>query len=45
VLKKGRLNIKKFMQTKRHRIGMKLYLLCDYETIFVRLLGIHREKY
>lgn len=35
VLFKGRLHFKQFIRTKRHRFGIKLFLLCDCETGYV----------
>lgn len=35
VLFKGRLMFKQYIKTKRHRFGIKLYVLCDCETGFV----------
>uniref|UniRef100_A0A1Y1N5A9 PiggyBac transposable element-derived protein domain-containing protein n=1 Tax=Photinus pyralis TaxID=7054 RepID=A0A1Y1N5A9_PHOPY len=32
VLFKGRLSFKQYIKTKRHRFGVKLYVLCDCET-------------
>nr|XP_022900609.1 piggyBac transposable element-derived protein 4-like [Onthophagus taurus] len=32
VLFKGRLSFKQYIKTKRHRFGMKLYVLCECET-------------
>jgi hypothetical protein len=37
VLFKGSLNYKQYMNTKRHRFGIKLYLLCDNETRYVQV--------
>jgi hypothetical protein len=35
VLFKGRLMLKQYIKTKRHKFGIKLYILCDYETGYV----------
>jgi hypothetical protein len=35
VLFKGRLLFKQYIKTKRHKFGIKLYVLCDYETGYV----------
>ncbi|KAJ8934842.1 hypothetical protein NQ318_016178 [Aromia moschata] len=35
ILFKGRLSFKQYIKTKRHRFGIKLYVLCDCETGFV----------
>lgn len=35
VLFKGRLLFKQFIKTKRHRFGIKLFLLCDCETGYI----------
>lgn len=35
VLWKGRLSFKQFIKTKRHRFGIKLFVLCDVETDFI----------
>lgn len=35
VLFKGRIAFKQYIQTKRHRFGIKLFVLCDCETGFV----------
>ncbi|XP_031338615.1 piggyBac transposable element-derived protein 4-like [Photinus pyralis] len=36
VLFKGRLSFKQYIKTKRHRFGIKLYVLCDCETGIVQ---------
>lgn len=35
VLWKGRLSFKQFIKTKRHRFGIKLFVLCNVETDFI----------
>lgn len=35
VLWKGRLSFKQFIKTKRHRFGIKLFVLCDVETDYI----------
>lgn len=35
VLFKGRLNFKQYIKTKRHRFGIKLYVICDCETGYI----------
>ncbi|XP_008181189.1 piggyBac transposable element-derived protein 4-like [Acyrthosiphon pisum] len=35
VLWKGRLSFKQFIKTKRHRFGIKFFVLCDVETDFI----------
>jgi len=35
VLWKGRLSFKQFIKTKRHRFGIKIFVLCDVETDFI----------
>lgn len=35
ILFKGRLSFKQYIKTKKHRFGIKLYVLCDCETGFV----------
>jgi len=35
VLWKGRLSFKQFIKTKRHRFGIKLFIICDVETDFI----------
>uniref|UniRef100_A0A2H8TWM1 PiggyBac transposable element-derived protein 4 n=1 Tax=Melanaphis sacchari TaxID=742174 RepID=A0A2H8TWM1_9HEMI len=35
VLWKDRLSFKQFIKTKRHRFGIKLFVLCDIETDFI----------
>lgn len=35
ILFKGRLIFKQYIKTKRHRFGIKLYVLCDCETGYV----------
>jgi hypothetical protein len=32
---KGRLMFKQYIKTKRHKFGIKLYVLCDCETGYV----------
>lgn len=32
---KGRLSFKQFIKSKRHRFGIKLFVLCDVETDFI----------
>jgi hypothetical protein len=35
LLWKGRLSIKQYIKSKRHRFGIKLYIICDCETDFI----------
>lgn len=35
VLYEGKLNFKQFMKTKRHRFGIKLFVLCDVENDYI----------
>lgn len=35
VLWKGRLSFKQFIKTKRHRFGIKIFVICDCETDFI----------
>jgi hypothetical protein len=35
VLWKGRLSLKQFIKTKRHRFGIKIFVICDCETEFI----------
>jgi len=35
VLWKGRLSFKQFIKTKRHRFGIKIFVICDVETDFI----------
>lgn len=35
VLWKGRLSFKQFIKTKRHRFGIKIFVLCDVEADFI----------
>ena len=44
VLFKGRLSFKQYIKTKRHRFGVKLYVLCDCETGFVLDFIIYAGK-
>jgi hypothetical protein len=44
VLFKGRLNFKQYIKTKRHRFGIKLYLLCDCETGYVSNFRVYTGK-
>jgi hypothetical protein len=44
VLFKGRPNFKLFIKTKRHRFGIKLYLLCDCETGYVSNFRVYTGK-
>jgi len=39
VLWKGRLSFKQFIKSKRHRFGIKLFVLCDVETDFIIYTG------
>jgi len=32
---KGRLSFKQFIKTKRHRFGIKIFVICDVETDFI----------
>ena len=41
MLFKGRLAFKQYIPSKRHRFGLKMYVLCDCETGFVMDLCIH----
>lgn len=44
VLFKGRLVFKQYIKTKRHRFGIKLYVLCDCETGYVLNYLIYAGK-
>ncbi|XP_022904015.2 piggyBac transposable element-derived protein 4-like [Onthophagus taurus] len=44
VLFKGRLLFKQFIKTKRHRFGIKLFLLCDCETGYVLNFIVYTGK-
>lgn len=44
VLFKGRLSFKQYIKTKRHRFGIKLYVLCDCETGMVLDVIIYAGK-
>ena len=41
ILFKGRLKFKQYIPSKRHRFGIKMYVLCDCETGIVLNLCIH----
>lgn len=41
LLWKGRLSFKQYIKSKRHRFGIKLYILCDCETDFILNFSIH----
>jgi len=39
LLWKGRLSFKQFIRTKRHRFGIKFFILCDVETDLIIYTG------
>lgn len=41
LLWKGRLSFKQYIKSKRHRFGIKLYILCDCETDFILNFSIY----
>lgn len=44
MLWKGRLSFKQFIRTKRHRFGIKFFVLCDVETDFILDIIIYTGK-
>lgn len=44
VLFKGRLVFKQYIKTKRHRFGIKLYVLCDCETGYILDFNVYIGK-
>jgi hypothetical protein len=44
LLWKGRLSFKQFIRTKRHRFGIKFFILCDVETDFILDFIIYTGK-
>ncbi|XP_025195976.1 piggyBac transposable element-derived protein 4-like, partial [Melanaphis sacchari] len=44
VLWKGRLSFKQFIRTKRHRFGVKFFILCDVETDYILDFIIYTGK-
>jgi len=44
VLWKGRLSFKQFIRTKRHRFGIKFFILCDVETDYILDFIIYTGK-
>ncbi|XP_060862212.1 piggyBac transposable element-derived protein 4-like [Metopolophium dirhodum] len=44
LLWKGRLSFKQFIRTKRHRFGIKFFILCDVETDFILDFVIYTGK-
>ncbi|KAJ8976674.1 hypothetical protein NQ317_004757 [Molorchus minor] len=44
VLFKGRLRFKQYIKSKRHRFGIKLFLLCDCETGYVLNIIVYTGK-
>lgn len=44
VLFKGRLRFKQYIKSKRHRFGIKLFLLCDCETGYVLNIMVYLGK-
>jgi hypothetical protein len=41
LLWKGRLSFKQYIKSKRHRFGIKLYILCDCETNFILNFSVY----
>lgn len=44
ILYKGRLIFKQYIKTKRHRFGLKLFVLCDCETGYVLNFQVYTDK-
>lgn len=45
VLWKGRLSFKQFIRTKRHRFGIKIFIICDCETYYIlKFIRVHLQN-